>query len=114
MEPMQEKEILDLWNRMYNIALGMLQNPQDAEDAAQEIILKIHQALPRFRGESSLETWAFRIARNHILNRQEKRRREPVSFALFEEDVTRFTPYAGELGLTETEEKIYAREVKVG
>lgn len=44
----------------------------DAEDATQEVFVKISQALDRFRGESSLATWIYRIATNTALDRVRK------------------------------------------
>ena len=46
----------------------MLWHPQNAEDATQEILIKIVTGLSSFRGESSFRTWAYRIATNHVLN----------------------------------------------
>jgi RNA polymerase sigma factor (sigma-70 family) len=53
---------------VFNIALRMLYHHADAEDATQEILIKVLTALPSFRGESKLSTWLYRIAVNHILN----------------------------------------------
>lgn len=55
-----------LW--VFNLAVRMLRLHADAEDAAQEIMMKAVQALPAFRGESKVRTWLYRIAVNHILN----------------------------------------------
>ncbi len=41
---------------------------EDAEDLTQEVFIKISQALPAFRGESSLSTWIYRIATNTALD----------------------------------------------
>ena len=48
-------------DRVYNTALGMVQNSGDAEDLSQEVFLEIFKSLPRFREESSLSTWIYRI-----------------------------------------------------
>ncbi len=53
---------------VFNIALRMLYHHADAEDATQEILVKVLKALPSFRGESKLSTWLYRIAVNHVLN----------------------------------------------
>lgn len=53
---------------VFNIALRMLYHHADAEDATQEILIKVLRALPSFRGESKLSTWLYRIAVNHVLN----------------------------------------------
>ncbi len=53
---------------IFNIALRMLYRYADAEDATQDILIKVLKALPSFRGESRFRTWLYRIAVNHILN----------------------------------------------
>lgn len=53
---------------IFNVALRMLWHHADAEDATQDILLKVVRALPGFRGESQFRTWLYRIAVNHILN----------------------------------------------
>jgi len=51
-------------NYIYAIALGILRTPCDAEDAAQEAMLRIFKALPKFRLEASFSTWIYRITIN--------------------------------------------------
>ena len=53
---------------IYNIAVRMLYHPQDAEDAAQEILIKALTGLGSFEGRSSFRTWLYRIVVNHVLN----------------------------------------------
>ena len=76
------KALEDLLERhqgwIFNIALRMLYHPQDAEDATQEILVKILTRLSSFEGRSSFRTWLYRIAVNHCLNRL--RRRSLVRF----------------------------------
>lgn len=55
---------------VFNLALYMLQVRADAEDATQEILLKVTTALASFRGTSSLRTWLRRVAVNHVLDRR--------------------------------------------
>jgi RNA polymerase sigma factor (sigma-70 family) len=52
---------------VYRLALRMLGHPADAEDAAQEALIQIVTSLSSFRGESSIRTWAFRIASRHYM-----------------------------------------------
>ncbi|HWW88338.1 MAG TPA: RNA polymerase sigma factor [Vicinamibacterales bacterium] len=53
---------------IYNIVLRMVYLPQDAEDATQEILVKLITKLSTFKGESSFRTWFYRIVVNHALN----------------------------------------------
>ncbi|MBU2548500.1 MAG: RNA polymerase sigma factor [Proteobacteria bacterium] len=68
-------------DRIYGLALKMLGHPQDAEDEAQEILIKIITALSGFRGESSFQTWMYRIASNHLLTSRASRA-EKIGFPL--------------------------------
>ncbi|NOZ95357.1 MAG: RNA polymerase sigma factor [Acidobacteria bacterium] len=69
-----EQALADLVRRhqawIYNLALRMVWDRSDAEDATQEILLKIITRLGSFRRESAFTTWAYRIAANHLLNRR--------------------------------------------
>lgn len=47
---------------VYSLALRMLGNPEDAEDALQETFLALYRNLSRFRGGSSLSTYLHRLA----------------------------------------------------
>ncbi|MCD4728623.1 MAG: RNA polymerase sigma factor [Pirellulales bacterium] len=64
--------------QVYNIALFTVQNQMLAEDITQEVFIRIHRYLDRFRGEAKLSTWIFRITKNCCLNylKKEKRCRE--------------------------------------
>jgi RNA polymerase sigma factor (sigma-70 family) len=53
---------------IYNLALRMLQAREDAQDATQEVLVKIATRLSAFRGESAFRTWVWRIAANHVLD----------------------------------------------
>ncbi len=53
---------------IYNIARRMLWLPNAAEDATQEVLIKMIQGLPGFRGASRFRTWLYRITVNHMLN----------------------------------------------
>jgi len=57
--------------------LGFVQDRDDAEDLAQEIFVELFHSLGKFRGDSKLSTWIYRIAVNRSLNfiRDNKRRR---------------------------------------
>jgi len=58
---------------IYNVALRMVYLPQEADDATQEILIKVITKLSTFEGRSRLRTWLYRIAVNHLLNMQRTR-----------------------------------------
>ena len=64
--------------KIYNLALKILNDPQDAEDVLQETFLKAYRGLPSFEGRSKLSTWLFRIASNEALMIIRKRRPELI------------------------------------
>ncbi len=51
---------------VFNLSLRMLGTFADAEDATQDILLKMITHLSSFRGDSSFTTWVFCIAANHL------------------------------------------------
>lgn len=53
---------------IYNIALRMVFNPDEAKDVTQEALIKIITKLSSFQGRSAFRTWAYRIVVNHVLN----------------------------------------------
>ena len=59
---------------IYNIAVRMLHHPQDAEDATQEILIKVLTRLASFEVRSSFRTWLYRIVVNHVLNMKRGRK----------------------------------------
>ena len=61
---------------IYNVALRMVYLPQDADDATQEILIKVITKLSSFEGRSRLRTWLHRIAVNHLLNMRRTRAEE--------------------------------------
>jgi RNA polymerase sigma-70 factor, ECF subfamily len=65
--------------RIYRVALRMLGNQHDAQDAAQDTFLQAWKALPRFRADSTFSTWLYRIATNQCLDMLRTRRHaEPL------------------------------------
>jgi len=53
---------------IYNIVLRMVYLPADAQDATQEILVKLITTLSAFQGRSSFRTWLYRLVVNHVLN----------------------------------------------
>src|SRR6266702_5196266 len=77
-----EAIVRTIQDRIYNLALRMLWHPADAEDATQEILLKVITHLGQFRQESDFMTWVYQIAKNHLLTtRRQRAETTPLSFA---------------------------------
>ena len=69
---------------IYNIAVRMLYHPQDAQDATQEILIKMLTRLSSFEGRSAFRTWLYRIVVNHVLNMKRGRLEPPMlTFACY-------------------------------
>jgi RNA polymerase sigma-70 factor (ECF subfamily) len=73
------KTIVTTWQDMvYNTALGILQNPEDAEDVAQEVFVQVYESIHSFKGESKFSTWLYRItitkSMDHIRRKKRKKR----------------------------------------
>ncbi len=63
-------------DRVYNLCRYMIQDPHDAQDAAQDAFLKAYQNLKAFKPDASLYTWLYRIAVNTCLDCKKKSRPE--------------------------------------
>lgn len=61
--------------RVYNIALRMTGNPEDAADLTQECFLRLFSSLHTFRGESAFSTWLYRLVTNVCLDQLKRRSR---------------------------------------
>ena len=73
---------------VFNLSLRMLGTFADAEDAAQDILLKMITHLSSFRGDSAFTTWVFRIAVNHLKNyKKHMFARFPLSFEYYGDDI---------------------------
>lgn len=71
------REILaEYQGKVYNQAYRMLGNREEAEEATQDIFLRIHNSLDEFRGESKLSSWIFRITANVCISRLRRKRLE--------------------------------------
>jgi RNA polymerase sigma factor (sigma-70 family) len=78
------KELVSMFSgRVYNTSLGILQNDGDAEDVSQEVFIEVFQSIHRFKGESKLSTWIYRIAVTKSLEFLRKKNRKK-RFAFFQ------------------------------
>jgi len=61
---------------VYNTVLGMIQQPNDADDITQEVFIQAFESVKGFKGESKLSTWLYRIAINKTVDWQRKQQRK--------------------------------------
>ena len=82
-----EKLVTAYEKNVYNIALRMVGDPDDAADMTQETFIKAYRALSSFRGDSKFSSWLYRIASNVCLDFLRSRSRHPqVSLSTVDED----------------------------
>lgn len=83
-----EKIIFSVQDLVFNLSLRMLGTFSDAEDATQDILLKIITHLSSFKKESSFSTWVYSIALNHLKNyKKHMFAHYPLSFEFYENDI---------------------------
>ena len=83
------EELLDsVQDIVFNLSLRMLGTVQDAEDAAQEILIRIMTHLSSFRRESSFRTWVYRLAVNYLKNyKRSMFAGQPLDFEYYGNDI---------------------------
>ena len=59
-------------NKVFNTCLGLLQNPEEAEEIAQDVFIEVYKSIHSFRGDSKLSTWLYRVATTKSLDRIRK------------------------------------------
>ena len=83
-----ETIVLGVQDLVFNLSLRMIGTFHDAEDATQDILLKVITHLSSFRGESLFSTWVFSIATNHLKNYQKHMfAKFPLSFEFYGDDI---------------------------
>ncbi|MCL5046056.1 MAG: sigma-70 family RNA polymerase sigma factor [Actinobacteria bacterium] len=100
--------------KVYNLAFRLTGNHDDADDVAQEALLRAYTSLSSFRGDSSFSTWLYRIVTNAGLDEIRRRRRRATTslddpLSTREGEVARQVPDASE-GPVEIAERIEVRE----
>jgi RNA polymerase sigma factor (sigma-70 family) len=104
-----ERVVRAVQDDVYKLALRMTGSPDDAQDACQEILIKVVTRLDSFRGDSSVRTWAYRIAVRHLLDRRKSRVEAlALSFEQFGADLL------DGLGAPEEADPVMVEEVKLG
>jgi len=74
-----EELIKDYKKTAYNIALRVLRNVEDAEDASQEALIKVYKSIQNFNMQSSFKSWMYRIVVNTCIDFKRKKNINAVS-----------------------------------
>ncbi len=83
-----ENLVRGIQDRVHKLALRMLADPNLAQDATQEILIRIVTKLSTFRGDSTFETWTYRVATNYLLTARKVIANDPgLSFQMFSDDL---------------------------
>ena len=71
------KTIVTTWKDMvYNTALGIVQNAEDAEDIAQDVFVRVYESVHTFKGDAKLSTWIYRITVTQSLDHLRRKKRK--------------------------------------
>lgn len=102
-------------DQVYRLALRMLWHPADAEDATQEILVRIITHLGAFRGASAFTTWVYRVATNYLFTTRRRRaEHQALSFDEFAADLAQGLSDDPFSDPEEAVERLLVEEVKVG
>jgi RNA polymerase sigma factor (sigma-70 family) len=106
-----EELVKGIEKNIFNLSLRFLWSKEDAEDATQEILIKVITNLSKFEGKSKFTTWVYRISVNHLLNLKKNKLEQHLSFPLFGADLENgFRSPAYEAA----DKDLLAEEVKIG
>lgn len=78
-------------DRAFTLAVRLLKQPHDAEEALQDAFLRAFQALEDFRGDAKFSTWFYRIVYNVCLTRLERAKPEEEKYSFQEDEDERFS-----------------------
>lgn len=73
---------------VFTLAIRMLKNREEAEEVSQDTFIKVYKALPKFKGDSKLSTWVYKVAYNTCLDsiKKNNRRQSEVAIDSFTEN----------------------------
>ena len=83
-----EELIRQYEKKVYTLCFRMCGNSEDAEEAAQDAFLALWRGIDRFRQESSLSTWIYRLATNACIDTLRRRKKQSGSVSLDDEELS--------------------------
>ena len=110
-----EQVVRTIKDDVFGLAVRMLWHPEDAEDAAQEILMRVVTHLATWRGESAFRTWVYRVATNHLLNARKSRvEREELTFSALGAQLAEHLSDPAAPPSDDPEQRVLEEEVKIG
>ena len=86
-----EKFFKSYLNRIYTVVYRVVKNSATAEDLTSEVMMKVYNNIHKFRRQSQLSSWVFRIAYNHAVSHLRRHKHtESIHFFLYEYMSLRF------------------------
>lgn len=74
-DPQAFRTLVETWQHMvYNTVLGIVQQPEEAEDIAQDVFIQVYHSVKQFRGEAKLSTWLYRISVTKALDAERRKK----------------------------------------
>lgn len=109
-----EEILLEVKDLIYNLSLRMLGTTNDADDATQDILVRVMTNLASFRKESSFSTWVYRIAVNYLIDYKKSMfAQRPLDFEFYANDIKAgYVENTDELMLGVSKEEL-AQELKM-
>lgn len=109
-----EEILLEVKDLIYNLSLRMLGTSSDADDATQDILVRVMTNLASFRKESSFSTWVYRIAVNYLIDYKKSMfAQHPLDFEFYANDIKAgYVENTDELMLGVSKEEL-AQELKM-
>ncbi len=109
-----EKLLGEVQNLVFNLSLRMLGTVSDAEDASQEILVRVMTNLSSFRRESLFSTWVYRIAVNYLQDcKKSMIAQRPLSFEFYGQDIEAGFIDNGAVDLKGVDEDMLSEELKM-
>ena len=88
--------VIQFQDKVFNTALGLLQHHTEAEDIAQEVFIQVFKSIDKFKGESLLSTWIYRItltkSLDHLRSKKRKKRYGFLSALFTENNIPVYEP----------------------
>lgn len=83
-----EEILLEVKDLIYNLSLRMLGTSSDADDATQDILVRVMTNLASFRKESNFSTWVYRIAVNYLIDYKKSMfAQHPLDYEFYANDI---------------------------